>query len=99
MLGRRGRRVDARAAAQAAASNVTRSAPFSAWPQTPGASDTPGSTATGWTEPRAESVMKTALGAVSGPRDVPVGANQHRARSRDCAEHRKLPRAIVFGVE
>ncbi len=37
--------------------------------------------------------------AVPGPRDVPVGANQHGSGSSDRAEHRELPHTCVSSVD
>jgi hypothetical protein len=39
------------------------------------------------------------MGSVSHPGDISVGPNQHGSGSSDCAKHRKLPHAVVLGVD
>jgi hypothetical protein len=50
-------------------------------------------------EPDRQRVDETNLGSTSDPSHIPIGPNQHRARWSDRADHRKLPRTIVSGVD
>src|SRR5688572_9375898 len=53
----------------------------------------------GRTEPGGQGVTKAVVRAVSDPRDVSVGANQHGSGRSDCAEDRELPDTGVACVE
>jgi len=50
-------------------------------------------------EPGSQSFAKALVRAVADPRNVSVGANQHRRGRRDCAEHRELPHTSVSSVD
>src|SRR5687767_5731162 len=53
----------------------------------------------GWSEPGSQRVGEPLLRPVSHPRHISVRPNQNGSRSSDRPDCRKLPRAIVFGVD
>ena len=53
----------------------------------------------GRSEPGGQGVTKALVRAVSDPRDVSVGPDQHGSGSSDRAEHRELPHTSVSSVD
>src|SRR4051812_16598381 len=54
---------------------------------------------TGRSEPPRQRVSEPRLGLLTYPGHIAVGPDQHDSGSGDRAEHRKLPRAVVSGVD
>ncbi len=65
----------------------------------PDANSQPPPRSLAWPEPGGKRFAQSLIRAVSDPRDVSVGPDQHGGGSGDRAEHREFPRAIIASLD